>query len=166
MIPSVRQVDASEGNASAGPAPRVARLLRCLSASGCTDRGNHEGGRCSQAWANSPDLFRLLVESVRDYAIFLLDADGHIRSWNAGAERIKGYKASEIIGKHFSIFYGQRDPPGASLTTSCVAIEVGRYEEEGWRIPERRYALLGERRHHGAARWRWSWSASRRSRAT
>ena len=49
------------------------------------------------------DLFRLLVESVRDYAIFLLDVGGHIRSWNAGAQRLKGYDASEIIGKHFSI---------------------------------------------------------------
>ena len=81
------------------------------------------------------DLFRLLVESVSDYAIFLLDVDGHVRSWNAGAERIKGYKASEIIGKHFSIFYPatelRRGKPDYELR---VAIEEGRYEEEGWRI--------------------------------
>src|SRR5205085_914998 len=51
------------------------------------------------------DLFRLLVESVKDYAIFLLDPNGFIRSWNAGAARIKGYSAEEIIGKHFSTFY-------------------------------------------------------------
>jgi len=85
--------------------------------------------------AEQPDVFRLLVESVRDYAIFLLDAGGHIRSWNAGAERIKGYKASEIIGKHFSIFYPateiRRGKPDYELR---VAIEEGRYEEEGWRI--------------------------------
>jgi PAS domain S-box-containing protein len=81
------------------------------------------------------DLFRLLVESVRDYAIFLLDPQGHIRSWNAGAQRIKGYNASDIIGKHFSIFYPptdiRRGKPDYELR---VAIEEGRYEEEGWRV--------------------------------
>jgi PAS domain S-box-containing protein len=81
------------------------------------------------------DVFRLLVESVRDYAIFLLDPQGHIRSWNAGAQRIKGYSASDIIGKHFSIFYPptdvRRGKPDYELR---VAIEEGRYEEEGWRV--------------------------------
>ena len=81
------------------------------------------------------DLFRLLVETVRDYAIFLLDPQGHVQSWNAGAERIKGYAASDIIGKHFSIFYPvselRRGKPEYELR---VAIEEGRYEEEGWRI--------------------------------
>ena len=57
----------------------------------------------------SEERFRLLVESVRDYAIFMLDPDGHVATWNAGAERIKGYRADEIIGQHFSIFY----PPEA-----------------------------------------------------
>jgi PAS domain-containing protein len=55
------------------------------------------------------DLHRLLVDNVRDYAIFALDATGHIVTWNAGAERIKGYIAGEIIGKHFSIFYPPED---------------------------------------------------------
>ena len=50
-------------------------------------------------------MYRLMVESVTDYAIFLLDRDGVIRSWNAGAQRIKGYAADEVIGRHFSIFY-------------------------------------------------------------
>jgi len=81
------------------------------------------------------DLFRLLIDSVRDYAIFLLDPQGHIRSWNAGAQRIKGYTASEIIGKHFSIFYPptdiRRGKPDYELR---IAIEEGRYEEEGWRL--------------------------------
>jgi len=81
------------------------------------------------------DLFRLLVSSVRDYAIFLLDPQGHIRSWNTGAQRIKGYNASEIIGKHFSIFYPatdiRRGKPDYELR---VAIEEGVYEEEGWRV--------------------------------
>ncbi|HYM49545.1 MAG TPA: PAS domain S-box protein, partial [Candidatus Limnocylindrales bacterium] len=53
--------------------------------------------------------FRLLVESVRDYAIFMLDPGGHIATWTVAAERLKGYTADEIIGRHFSIFYGQAD---------------------------------------------------------
>ena len=82
-----------------------------------------------------PDQFRLLVESVRDYAIFLLDPDGNIISWNAGAERINGYHADEIIGRHFSIFYpaadARRGKPEYELR---IATEEGRYEEEGWRV--------------------------------
>ncbi|HEY7060223.1 MAG TPA: ATP-binding protein [Chloroflexota bacterium] len=88
-----------------------------------------------QASNRQIDLFHLLVESVRDYAIFLLDPQGHIRSWNAGAQRIKGYTADEIIGKHFSIFY---QPPevrsGKPPYELQVAAEEGRYEEEGWRV--------------------------------
>ena len=79
--------------------------------------------------------FRLLVESVRDYGIFMLDKGGHILTWNLGAENIKGYKADEIIGKHFSIFYPEEDikwdKPGYELKE---ATEVGRFEDEGWRI--------------------------------
>jgi PAS domain S-box-containing protein len=81
------------------------------------------------------DLFRLLVEGVQDYAIFLLDTAGHIRSWNAGAQRAKGYTAAQVIGKHFSIFYppeeARRGKPQYALQT---ALEEGRWEEEGWRI--------------------------------
>jgi PAS domain S-box-containing protein len=55
----------------------------------------------------SEKLFRLLVEGVRDYAIFMLDPDGHVASWNLGAERIKGYSREDILGRHFSIFYGR-----------------------------------------------------------
>lgn len=81
------------------------------------------------------ERFRLLVESVTDYAIFMLDVDGHILTWNAGAERIKGYTASEIIGQHFSKFYPQsaieRRHPEYELS---VAAEKGRFEEEGWRV--------------------------------
>src|SRR6266480_2309314 len=57
----------------------------------------------------SGNPFRLLVESVQDYAIFMLDQAGHILTWNLGAENIKGYTADEIIGKHFSIFYPEED---------------------------------------------------------
>jgi len=81
------------------------------------------------------ERYRLLVEGVRDYAIFMLDATGHIISWNAGAERIKGYTADEIIGCHFSIFYPaediQRHKPATELK---IATQQGQYQEEGWRV--------------------------------
>jgi PAS domain S-box-containing protein len=78
--------------------------------------------------------FRLLVESVRDYAIFMLDPDGIVLTWNAGAERFKGYRADEIIGQHFSRFYPPealaRNLPAHELQ---VAADVGVFEDEGWR---------------------------------
>jgi PAS domain S-box-containing protein len=79
--------------------------------------------------------FRLLVDSVKDYAIFILDGAGHVTTWNTGAARIKGYAAEEIIGKHFSIFY----PPEIDAKAFCerelaVATSEGRFEDEGWRI--------------------------------
>jgi PAS domain S-box-containing protein len=81
------------------------------------------------------ERFRLLVESVSDYAIFMLDLHGHVASWNAGAERIKGYRAEEIIGRHFSIFYPEEDVAAGKTDHELeVAARVGRFEEEGWRI--------------------------------
>jgi len=84
---------------------------------------------------HSHDVLRLLVDSVTDYAIFVVDPNGIISSWNAGAERLKGYKADEIIGQHFSLFYMQSDldihKPERELR---IASETGRYEEEGWRV--------------------------------
>jgi PAS domain S-box-containing protein len=78
---------------------------------------------------------RSIVESVRDYAIYLLDPDGHIMTWNPGAERIKGYTAEEIVGKHFSVFFTEedreRDRPAELLRS---AIQKGRVEEEAWRL--------------------------------
>jgi PAS domain S-box-containing protein len=77
----------------------------------------------------------LLVESVRDYAIFLLDATGHIATWNPGAEHLKGYSADEAIGQHFSLFYTDEDrATGHPAFELEVATQVGRYEEEGWRV--------------------------------
>jgi len=81
------------------------------------------------------DAFRLLVQSVVDYAIFMLDAEGHVTNWNPGAERIKGYKPKEIVGQHFSRFYTpedrERGVPKRALET---ARKTGRYEAEGWRM--------------------------------
>jgi PAS domain S-box-containing protein len=79
--------------------------------------------------------FQLLVEAVQDYAIFMLDPEGNVRTWNAGAERIKRYKASEIIGKHFSTFYPEEDKRnGKPEWELVVAQKEGRFEDEGWRI--------------------------------
>src|SRR2546423_1815358 len=79
--------------------------------------------------------FRLLVDSVRDYAIFMLDPAGRVVSWNAGAEAIKGYAAEDILGQHFSVFYPPeavaRGEPQAHLD---VALREGRVEDEGWRV--------------------------------
>ncbi len=81
------------------------------------------------------DLHRLLVETVRDYAIFALDPQGYILSWNAGAQRFKGYEADEIIGKHFSIFYPQeRIDEGLPDFELKEAARTGRFEDEGWRL--------------------------------
>jgi PAS domain S-box-containing protein len=86
---------------------------------------------------HSEEGFRLLVESVQDYAISMLDSSGRVASWNAGAEQIKGYKAHEIIGQHFSRFYPpeylDQHEPQAELD---VAAAQGRSESEGWRIRE------------------------------
>jgi PAS domain S-box-containing protein len=79
--------------------------------------------------------FRMLVQSVSDYAIFMLDRDGFIISWNPGAERIKGYKADEIIGQHFSLFYTEPDRAnGLPQRALATAAREGRYEAEGWRV--------------------------------
>jgi PAS domain S-box-containing protein len=83
----------------------------------------------------SEERFRLIVDGVKDYAIFMLDPSGYIVSWNTGAKANKGYEAHEIIGKHFSVFY----PPEVAATgfpdkELKVAREVGRFEDEGWRV--------------------------------
>lgn len=79
--------------------------------------------------------YRLLIESIRDYAIYMLDREGNITNWNAGAERFKGYKANEIIGKHFSTFYTEEDK-AANLPLKALASaeRYGVFETEGWRV--------------------------------
>lgn len=80
-------------------------------------------------------LYRLLVEGVSDYAIYMLDLDGHVSSWNAGAERFKGYRAAEILGHHFSSFYTledrANDRPARALR---IARQQGRFEDTAWRL--------------------------------
>jgi PAS domain S-box-containing protein len=89
--------------------------------------------RAEEELRQSEEMFRLLVSSVKEYAIFLLDPEGHIATWNAGAQRIKGYAPEEIIGQHFSRFYPPEDQwkPPKELE---IAIRDGSVEDEGWRV--------------------------------
>ncbi len=85
--------------------------------------------------AKSEERFRLLVDAVKDYAIFMLDPQGNIASWNEGARRLKGYERSEVIGTNFSRFYTPEDVQrGHPQNELEIARKVGRYEEEGWRV--------------------------------
>lgn len=79
--------------------------------------------------------YRLLIESVKDYAIFIIDPDGYVISWNKGAEKIKGYKASEIIGRHFSVFYTSEEVENGKPKINLEkARQAGRFETGGWRV--------------------------------
>src|SRR6266700_2829256 len=79
--------------------------------------------------------FRLLVEGVADYALYMLDPNGIVKSWNNGGERIKGYSPQEIIGQHFSRFYPETDRAADKPSRALkIAEQQGRYEEEGWRV--------------------------------
>lgn len=95
-----------------------------------TERRAHE-----EALRESEERFRFMIEGVRDYAIFMLSPDGVIESWNSGAQLIKGYSPSEVIGKHFSLFYRPEDlEAGKPQAELKAALEHGRAEEEGWRV--------------------------------
>jgi PAS domain S-box-containing protein len=96
------------------------------------DAGRPGGGRSVELAA---EQFRLLVEGVKDYAIFLLDPGGYVVSWNAGAERIKGYTTAEILGEHFSRFYLPQDKAaGRPARALAEAAREGRFEAYGWRV--------------------------------
>ena len=99
------------------------------------DRADAERVAAEHALRLGEERFRLLVGSVRDYAIFMLDPTGHVASWNRGAQQIKGYTPEEIVGRHFSSFY----PPeavaaGGPAAALRAAAETGRFEEENWRL--------------------------------
>lgn len=87
-----------------------------------------------QALREGEERFRLVIEGVRDYGIFALDPHGHVVSWNTGAERIKGWRAEEILGRHFSAFYPGDDAQDRSMRNLAEAVRDGRIEDEGWRI--------------------------------
>jgi PAS domain S-box-containing protein len=88
-----------------------------------------------QAIMDSERRFRLLVEGVIDYAIYMLDTNGVITNWNRGAERMKGYSSTDIVGRHFSIFYTAEDrQSGRPARALATALKEGRFESEGWRV--------------------------------
>jgi PAS domain S-box-containing protein len=94
-----------------------------------------ERKRAEEELRRSEERFRLILESVVDYAILMLDPEGHVVSWNDGAERIKGYRAEEILGKHFSVFYSPEDiERGKPQHELEVATAKGRFEDEGYRV--------------------------------
>jgi PAS domain S-box-containing protein len=94
-----------------------------------------ERRRAEEALADSERQFRLLVAGVVDYALYMLDLNGNVTSWNAGAEHIKGYAAEEIVGRHFSTFYTEADrAAGAPMRALQAAMNEGRYEAESWRV--------------------------------
>ena len=114
----------SSGSSSSGDTPPEGTPITPISHSGLADAIKH-GGK----------IYQLMVEAVRDYAIFMLDPQGHVASWNQGAERIKGYTADEIIGQHFSVFYPRSAVEiGHPQYELKVAAEAGRFEEEGIRV--------------------------------
>jgi PAS domain S-box-containing protein len=95
--------------------------------------GKHPNG--SMTLLDDARQFQLLVNSVVDYAIYMLDRGGHIASWNPGGERIKGYSAEEVIGRHFSMFYTPEDAAaGVPALALRTAAEDGKFESEGWRL--------------------------------
>ena len=116
-------------------ADRVALSIRSALLHDRTREVESQRDRAEGALRESESRFRLLVESVVDYGIFLLDTEGRITSWNRGAERINGYAEEEVLGRHFSLFYTpedvERDHPRWELE---VVVREGRYEEEGWRV--------------------------------
>jgi PAS domain S-box-containing protein len=94
-----------------------------------------ERNQATDALRESERHFRLLVNGVTDYALYMLDPTGVVTNWNAGAQRIKGYRPDEIIGQHFSRFYTNADQAaGRPARALRLALESGRYEEEGWRV--------------------------------
>lgn len=85
--------------------------------------------------SKDPNLYELLVGSITDYAIFMLDSAGRVTSWNPGAQRFKGYTEAEILGQHFSRFYTDGDrASGLPERALALARDEGRFETEGWRV--------------------------------
>src|SRR5258708_13126617 len=96
-----------------------------------------ERKRVQEALEQNEERFRMLVEDMQDYALYMVDPSGTVATWNAGAARIKGYKAEEILGEHFSRFYEAIDielgRPGRTLKMAATS---GRFEDEAWRTPK------------------------------
>src|SRR5580692_9623578 len=98
-----------------------------------TSQVGQSGGKVSAV--DEAARYRILVEAVTDYAIYMLDPKGTVTSWNAGAQRIKGYAPEEIIGQNFSLFYTEEDrTKGMPEQVLSICATVGKFEGEGWRV--------------------------------
>ena len=94
-----------------------------------------EQRRAEEARRDTENRFRLLVEGITDYALYMLNPDGTVANWNAGAQRAKGYLEKEIVGRHFSVFYQEQERLAGLPTTNLeIALREGRFEDEGWRL--------------------------------
>ncbi len=114
--------------------PIVPKML-ALRSPESLEREIEERKRAEQALRESEERFRLLVEGVKDYALYTLDAQGRIATWNSGARQLNGYESDEVIGKHFSIFYTEEDRrDGRPEQALRLAEKNGRMEEFGWRV--------------------------------
>jgi PAS domain S-box-containing protein len=126
-------------SAITGPDGKVARFLTVSEDVTDRRRAREELERLVQertaALADSEGRFRLIVESVADYALYMLDPDGCVTAWNAGAERVKGYGSAEILGQHFRCFYSEEErEAGEPERALAIAAAEGRHEAEGWRV--------------------------------
>jgi PAS domain S-box-containing protein len=126
-------------------------LLMAAAAGRSMERRDRSGRKLAQALQESQEQYRMLLDGIQDYAIFMMDPQGQILSWNAGAERIKGYTAEEIVGRNFSCFF----PPeqierGRPMEILRLTAAIGRHEEQGMRA-EGRLSIFGECHVHGIA---------------
>jgi PAS domain S-box-containing protein len=124
--------DAAMSAASSGAIP----IARDAAESGLTESPRDAAARGAwEATRQHEERFRVLVESIKDYAIFMLDADGKVATWNAGAQRINGYAAHEIIGRHFSVFLPDTEVQAGKCEYELrAAARDGRFEDDGWRL--------------------------------
>jgi PAS domain S-box-containing protein len=137
VLPSERATHPEELGGSASELARLRERVRSLEGENEQLRAVDRAVRdlASERLQHRDERFRLLVETVKDYAIFMLDPSGVVVTWNAGAERIKGYKAEEILGKHFSTFYLPEEiASGKCEMELATAVAEGRFEDEGWRL--------------------------------
>jgi PAS domain S-box-containing protein len=117
------------------PSGRLTGFTRVLHDMTAHKRADEILRQANQVLVESEERFRLLVEPVKEYAIYMLDADGRVVTWNEGAERSKGYKADEVLGRHFSMFFLPEDvKSGLPEKELAAASREGRYETESWRM--------------------------------
>src|SRR3954471_18930467 len=122
---------AAKSSCAGGTISAIARLCR----SGAGSLMFSKDRRRQRDLFETERNFRLLVEGVADYALYMLDPSGVVTSWNVGGQRIKGYTPDEILGEHFSRFYTETDRAnGKPQRALAIARDHGRYEEEGWRV--------------------------------